>query len=565
MVVGKISQQLTVCVYLITALWISTVFAHTTPTLPAGIDVTLELPQSEVGASDQILLTMVFRNTTERPIKVLPYDTGLDGGVTGEFLEILKGGTPISYSGRISKFAPPRESDFLTIAPGQSIRRTVNLEAAYTLADQGSYTIRYVAAEKPSNTVSLILREKRAAVLLRAKTGFNFCTTNQVNTIESDLVVAEQVARIAFDDLTEAPVAQRASAPRYVEWFGAYTPARYAEVEQTFEAVVNVLENDQSDYFCRTNSFADDPMFGCRPNEIGFVFANDAFNVNLCLFYFNLPQRIGNVGNDGRVATIVHELTHFNVTGNTLDTTFSTRNLVKGLARNNPDAAVNNAPNFEFFSENMPALSMPRPAPPPPPEPEPRPEPVANAFLPAIIALLNDSETQDEVPETSDLVFTDSENRAIPTNDAVTGIVATITPTDTRTVAGLKVRLDIDHGAVGELEVLLSAGGTTVILLDEPDQFGESLSFACQGNNIANILSDTATLGVQSACLNQTPAYTAGLELQPASNLSAFDGLSINNPWTLQVIDRNAQPNSQTGTLKSWQLIFPIAPSRLSN
>ena len=551
MVVGKISQQLIVCVYLITALWVSNVFAHTTPTLPAGIDVTLELPQAEVGASDQVLLTIVYRNTTEQPIKVLPYDTGLDGGVTGEFLEILKSGTPISYSGRISKFAPPRESDFLTITPGQSIRRTVNLEAAYTLAGQGSYTIRYVAAERPSNTVSLILREKRAAALLRAKTGFNFCTTNQVNTIESDLVVAEQVARIALDDLTEAPVAQRASAPRYVEWFGAYTPARYAEVEQTFEAVVNVLENDQSDYFCRTNSFADDPMFGCRPNEIAFVFGSDAFNVNLCLFYFNLPQRIGNVGNDGRVATIVHELTHFNVTGNTLDTTFSTRNLVKNLARNNPDAAVNNAPNFEFFAENMPALSMPRPA------------PIANAFLPAIIALLNDSEMQDEVPEVSDLVFTDSENQAIPTNDAVNGAVATITPTATGTAAGLKVRLDINHGAVGELEVMLSAGDITVILLDEPDQFREN--FVCLGSDIANILSDTATLGVQSACLGQTPAYTAGLEFRPAGNLSAFDGLSINNTWTLEVIDRNAEPDSQTGTLKSWQLIFPIAPPRLSN
>ena len=93
-------------------------------------------------------------------------------------------------------------------------------------------------------------------------------------------------------------------------------------MEQTFQAIVNVLENDQSDYFCRTNTFADDPMFGCRPNEIGFVFANDAFNVNLCLFYFSLPERIGNFGSDGRVATIVHELSHFR-----LDLVFSTEDM----------------------------------------------------------------------------------------------------------------------------------------------------------------------------------------------------------------------------------------------
>ena len=51
---------------------------------------------------------------------------------------------------------------------------------------------------------------------------------------------------------------------------------------------------------------------------------------------------------------MIHELSHFDVLGNTDDIVYG-KTGAKNLAISNPASAVKNADNHEYFSENTPA------------------------------------------------------------------------------------------------------------------------------------------------------------------------------------------------------------------
>lgn len=50
---------------------------------------------------------------------------------------------------------------------------------------------------------------------------------------------------------------------------------------------------------------------------------------------------------------LVHEASHFKANGGTKDYVYGMEKC-KRMARNNPDNAVNNADNYEYFAQNAP-------------------------------------------------------------------------------------------------------------------------------------------------------------------------------------------------------------------
>lgn len=62
-------------------------------------------------------------------------------------------------------------------------------------------------------------------------------------------------------------------------------------------------------------------------------------------------------GTDSRAGTLVHEMSHFNVIANTDDHEYG-QVAARRLARKNPNKAVNNADNYEYYAENTPVLTM---------------------------------------------------------------------------------------------------------------------------------------------------------------------------------------------------------------
>ncbi|TPO13740.1 M35 family metallopeptidase [Mesorhizobium sp. B1-1-5] len=77
-----------------------------------------------------------------------------------------------------------------------------------------------------------------------------------------------------------------------------------------------------------------------------YVDPGDLTKINLGLAFFNAPA----IGVNSKLGTIVHEVTHYFLTGNTDDIGYGKDDCLQ-LAKDNPESALKNADNFEYFIE----------------------------------------------------------------------------------------------------------------------------------------------------------------------------------------------------------------------
>ncbi|MFT4636565.1 MAG: peptidyl-Lys metalloendopeptidase [Chitinophagales bacterium] len=121
-------------------------------------------------------------------------------------------------------------------------------------------------------------------------------------------------------------------------------------------------------------------VFICEDNEDFFaaVSPSNPYDIFLGKAFWSAPRS----GTDSKAGTIIHELSHFNILGGTVDNVYG-QSAARSLARNNPSSAINNADNHEYFAENTPLLSMPTAEVPVKPEPEPE-----SGKSPLIIAII---------------------------------------------------------------------------------------------------------------------------------------------------------------------------------
>jgi Lysine-specific metallo-endopeptidase len=77
-----------------------------------------------------------------------------------------------------------------------------------------------------------------------------------------------------------------------------------------------------------------------------YVYPGDLTKIILGLNFFNAQA----TGMDSKLGTIIHEVTHYFLTGNTEDIRYSKNNCLQ-LAQQNPDSALRNADNYEYFIE----------------------------------------------------------------------------------------------------------------------------------------------------------------------------------------------------------------------
>jgi peptidyl-Lys metalloendopeptidase len=80
------------------------------------------------------------------------------------------------------------------------------------------------------------------------------------------------------------------------------------------------------------------------------VYPTKAYEIFVCKAFWTAPA----TGTDSKAGTLVHEMSHFNVTAGTDDHVYG-QTAAKSLAASDPDAAIDNADNHEYFAENKPA------------------------------------------------------------------------------------------------------------------------------------------------------------------------------------------------------------------
>jgi peptidyl-Lys metalloendopeptidase len=319
-------------------------------------DVKLSLAQSSFDASQPVTLDVTISNPGKSSIRVLKWFTPAED-VEEALFKVTRDGETVAYTGAIYKRPAPAAADYVTLKPGASLTRSVDLSAYYDFSVSGNYSVSYnvsawnLYSEKASGLFSASMAsdkvdfyaEGRAAkvpgeispLAVTGSTTYNKCTTTQ----QSDALAARnQASTYSADALSYLNSGKTGS--RYTTWFGIVTTTRYNTVKSHFSAISNAMDTAPVKFDC-----------SCRKKYYAYVYPNQPYTIYLCSVFWTAPM----TGTDSKAGTLIHEMSHFTVVAGTDDFVYGQTN-AKSLAISNPDNAVRNADNHEYFAENTPTL-----------------------------------------------------------------------------------------------------------------------------------------------------------------------------------------------------------------
>jgi peptidyl-Lys metalloendopeptidase len=322
-----------------------------------GPAVSLSAGQSKYKASEDVLITVTISNPTDHTVRILKWFTPVDG-LEEPVFAVKANGKPVSYTGAVYKRPAATGNDYISLKSGESLAYQVNLGDYYDLSASGQYEILYDAQsyilfnEKGSGFTgpeTLTSGSITFKVDGRASkkptppppppgggTTFSTCTAAQQNVL---LAAREQAKTYASG--SETYLFNNASGTlRYLEWFGIFTPSRYETVTSHFSALHNAWDNAGVNFDCK-----------CKQNYYAYVYPTQPYNIYLCKVFWLAPL----FGTDSQGGTLIHEMSHFNVVAGTDDFVYGQTG-ASALADTNPDQAIMNADNHEYFAENKPSL-----------------------------------------------------------------------------------------------------------------------------------------------------------------------------------------------------------------
>jgi peptidyl-Lys metalloendopeptidase len=335
-----------------------------------GLTVRLE-SDGYFGLTERPTVGFTLSNRTGVDVYLLRWQTPIDG-INTELFEVTREGEPVAYTGRLVKFGNPRPEDYVRVAAGESLSMAVDLAGSYDFSRTGEYSVRYHAfaqdvlldaaplkvlgiTELVSNRTGMAVeRDPRTADLLEklmqiegkaASTGFAGCSSGEqsaLNTARSNATNYSNGSKSYLDGHSAST-----AGPRYTTWFGAPTTSLYNTVGDHFDAILAAFQNAAIVFDCGTCKT--DPNYN---NYYAYVYSSQAYKIYLCGAFWSA----GATGTDSKAGTLVHEMSHFNVTAGTNDNAYG-QAACKKLAQKNPRKAVDNTDSHEYFAENTPSLN----------------------------------------------------------------------------------------------------------------------------------------------------------------------------------------------------------------
>jgi peptidyl-Lys metalloendopeptidase len=127
---------------------------------------------------------------------------------------------------------------------------------------------------------------------------------------------------------------------RYTTWFGVVTQSRYNLATSHFSAISDAMDNAPVTFNC-----------SCKKRYYAYVYPDQPYTIYLCSVFWTAPM----TGTDSKAGTLIHEMSHFTVVADTDDFVYGQTGAMN-LAITNPEQAVRNADNHEYFAENTPSL-----------------------------------------------------------------------------------------------------------------------------------------------------------------------------------------------------------------
>lgn len=299
-----------------------------------------------------------------------------------DLFRVYRGSERVDYEGALIKRATPTAREFTVLRPGQTWRSVVDLAATYDMSAPGDYTVTLASplqfaslsggkrlvsktglpllltspplrvwheggtAPYAAQIDSVGLRGFRSAGCHPSKpkctqasntvVTFVGCSANQV----ADATTAVNAAR-TYSENAKGYLAAGTVGARYTTWFGAYTSTRYATASNHFVSIDAAMDLNAGQI--KINC-------GCDDDYYAYVYPNNPYEIFVCQAFWSAPM----TGTDSKAGTLIHEMSHFNIVAGTGDFAYGQTN-ARNLALSNPNNALRNADNHEYFAENTPA------------------------------------------------------------------------------------------------------------------------------------------------------------------------------------------------------------------
>jgi peptidyl-Lys metalloendopeptidase len=332
-----------------------------------GLTTTLEAQNSFVGAADDVVVRITYRNDSAEDLFLVRWQTALSG-VNENLFDVRVDGKPVAYTGRLYKRATPRAEDYVRVPAGGSLSADVELSSVYDISRTGEYSIRYHVAARgdqrgdnaksdsrnvaalDSNPVLLAVERNEQAIdaveaLVQANEAvqgekaltpsYVSCSTTRQSQLVTALNNAQGLAQRSRDYLNAVPTASRSTDSNYKTWFGTYSSSNYSSVTNDYVNIYSAMSTKAFVFYC-----------DCTDSSYAFVYANQPYKVHLCNAFWSAPA----TGTDSKAGTLVHETSHFSVVAGTQDYAYG-QSACRSLAISNPTRAIHNADSHEYFAE----------------------------------------------------------------------------------------------------------------------------------------------------------------------------------------------------------------------
>ncbi len=311
------------------------------------------------------LLTVSVLNDSNQTVQLLKWNTPFENIVSGDIFNIHNAHMRMKYIGRVVKRLHPIKSDYMILQAGERRSVTVDLSRYYKMQNEGKYSIGYKGWMKTfsldakqeinhffskASTPSLTILFKPAKVQKKTSkrshnaakktAAFNACTYTQINTLNAAHNEAIAMAEESTAIMNNA--SEMTQGKRYTTWFGVPNSNRQSTVTSHYNKIYSALDNQDIGFDC-----------SCNENYYAYVYNSEPYTIYLCNAFWYAPR----TGTDSQAGTLIHEMSHFTVVAGTEDYAYGHTD-AKNLAKNNPNNAVFNADNHEYFAENNPYLTM---------------------------------------------------------------------------------------------------------------------------------------------------------------------------------------------------------------
>ncbi len=333
-------------------------------------------------SAEPVKLRFELTNEGDKDLYVLKWYTPLEG-LNSDCLKVVRNDKgKVKYDGPMIKRGNPGPDDYILVPAGKSVSADVNVSESYAVSKPADYQVELniqalehlpAPADNKGGFLALAKSSPQLQSVISGKTKFTVKSgAAQIPTRgEAARKVSKTLAKSTGTEVSQGAVglaagplpptttggtaAQRASAqqahidgfhlcetalsglannPQYKEWFGAYTVARSNKVKTVLTKIRDRMKTVAFTY--------DLSGAGCKSGWFAYTHKGDT-TIWFCGAFWSAPA----TGTDSKAGTVVHEHSHSDA--NTDDVTYGQPN-ARALATNNPDRAVQNADNYEFFA-----------------------------------------------------------------------------------------------------------------------------------------------------------------------------------------------------------------------